>query len=122
MIPGSNLLKTALRVLGQQTVSYAAATGRATNAAGLWVTTYAAPIDIRGSFQPIDRDYYLQYGLDFTKTYAKWYDPNATIKDVQRDTSGDKITYAGSVYTALSSNDWKAPDGWNATLFVRVPS
>lgn len=122
MIPGSNLLRTALRIIGQQTIAYYQATGRVNNAAGLFVTTYADPVDIRGSFQPIDRAYYLQYGLDFTKTYAKWYDPNGAIHDVQRGTSGDKIVYAGSTYTALSNIDWKEPDGWTGTMFVRVPS
>jgi hypothetical protein len=122
MIPGSNLLKIALRVIAKQTVSYEAAISRTTNAAGLWVTSYAAPVPLSGSFQPIDRSYYLQYGLDFTKYYANWYDPSGTVKDVQRNTAGDRITYAGSKFTALSSTDWTAPDGWNGTLFVRVPT
>jgi hypothetical protein len=122
MIPGSNLLKTALRVISSQTVSYQEFTGRTTNAAGLKVSAYADAVDIRGSFQPVDRSYYLQLGLDFTKSYAKWYDPNATTRDIQRDTSGDRITYAGMTYNALSNNEWKAPDGWTGTMFVRVPS
>jgi hypothetical protein len=122
MIPGSNLLKTALRVIARQTVSYFEVLEVTKNAAGYKVTSYDDAKCLTGSFQPIDSRYYSQMGLDFTKSYAMWYDPNGTVRDVQRDKTGDKIVFCGSTYVALSNNEWKPVDGWNSTLFVKVPS
>lgn len=118
MIPGSNLLATALTVIAQQTVQYLAVTGRTTNAAGLDVSTYADPVDRRGSFQPVPRQYFAQMGLDYTKAYYTWYDPSGPVQDVARDTSGDRIIFNGLLFEAVSSNDWTPVDGWSGTLFV----
>lgn len=118
MIPGNNLLATALSVIASQTVQYIAVTGRTTNAAGLDVSAYATPVPRRGSFQPVPRQYFTQMGLDYTKAYYTWYDPVGPVQDVARDTSGDRIIFNGRVYEAMSSNDWTPVDGWSGTLFV----
>lgn len=118
MIPGSNLLGLALTVIGSQLVNYRAFTGRATNAAGLDVSTYAAGVPRRGSFQPVPRQYFAQMGLEYTKEYCNWYDPAAGIQDLGRDVSGDLIIFGGKTWEALSANDWSAVDGWSGVLFV----
>jgi len=115
-----NLLRLALTATGSQWVQYYAATGRETNAIGNLVTTYAQPVRISGSFQPVATSYYEQLGLDMTKSYSNWYDPNSTTRDIERDTTGDKIVFCGSTYIALSNNDWSCVDGWVGTLFIKV--
>lgn len=121
LVPGSNLLKLALTVIGSQLVQYQSFVSKETNAAGIKVPTYAAVVPLKGSFQPVARQYYNQMGLDFNKEYCNWYDPNATVNDLGRDRKGDRIIFAGKVFEALSSSDWKAVDGWNGTIFVRIP-
>jgi len=122
VIPGNNLLQMALTVIGAQTVGYRAFTGRTNNAAGKLVSTYAAAVPKRGSFQPIPRQYYAQMGLDFSKSYAMWYDPSGDTFALTRNTAGDLISFAGKNFEALSSTDWKAIDGWTGIMFVEVPT
>lgn len=122
MIPSSNLLKMAMRVIAKQRVAYYAVLEVTKNAAGYKVTNFDEPRCLEGSFQPVNTQYYAQMGLDFTKTYATWYDPNGTVNDIQRDTTGDKIVFCGGTYIALSNTEWKSVDGWNSTMFVKVPS
>jgi hypothetical protein len=120
MIPGSNLLKLALTVIAKQTVQYSAFLSRSTNAAGVDVPAFAAPVPITGSFQPVPRSYYVQLGLEFEKTYATWYDPQAAVNAIQRTRAGDRIDFGGTRYEALSQNDWRHVDGWTGTIFVRI--
>lgn len=119
MIPGSNLLNLALSVVGAQTLAYFAYTGRQTNAAGYDVTTYADPVDISGSFQPVPRAQYSNLGLDYQKTYWNFY-VSADVLDVARDVSGDQLAFEGLRYQCESITPWRAIDGWNAVLCVEI--
>lgn len=117
MIPGSNLLNMAFSVISQQTVTYLAATGRALNSVGQDVTSYAPPASLRGSFQPVPRRLYEQYGLDLQKTYYTFY-ASKDIIDIGRDVSCDQIIFENRVFQCESSNDWFAVDGWAGVLCV----
>lgn len=120
MIPGNNLMNLAFKCISKQKVKYYAVSGRTVNDIGNWVNAYSTPIIISGSFQPINTSYYQQLGLDSTKTYATWYDPKSTTRDIQRDTTGDKIVFACGEWICESNNDWACVDGWVGSLFVRV--
>lgn len=122
MIIGNNLLKLALKVTGYQQVKYFAVRGRVVNDLGVYVTEYNPPIYIKGNWQPINTQYVAQMGLDTTKNYATWYDPNSATRDINRDTTGDKVIFCGTTYIALSSNDWSCVDGWEGMVFVEVPN
>lgn len=117
MIPGSNLLNTALTVIAKQTVFYYRSLSRVQNDVGQWVTTYATGIKLQGSFQAIPKNLYQAYGLDLQKTYFTFYTSNP-VKDVARDTSPDIITYKGDRYQCESNNDWYKIDGWRGVLCV----
>lgn len=120
MIPGSNLLKTALTVIAPQTVAYYQTTGRSVNDIGEYVTAYAAPVNINGSFQAVPRSVYEQYGLDFQKNYSIFY-TNSNLIDVQRNVSPDKIVFNSKDYICESANaDWFSVDGWKGILCVLV--
>lgn len=119
MIPGTNLLDAALTVITGQVVTYYQFTGRATNAIGYDVNTYAAGVALEGSFQPVPRRLYEQYGLDLQKDYATFYAP-VNILDVGRDVAGDQIVFNDLRYQCESTNDWYAQDGWVGVLCVLI--
>lgn len=119
MIPGSNLLAQAGTVIAFQTVDYLAATGRTLDAAGVWVTTYAAPTPVRGSFQSINTNLYERLGLDYQKSYRNFYSVDP-VYGTTRDRSGDRVQFFGRTYEAVGGSDWRAQDGWQGTLFVDV--
>jgi hypothetical protein len=120
-VPGSNLLKIALGVIKSQIIAYYLATGRTTNSVGQYVTTYADPQNIRGSFQAVPRNLYQAYGLDFQKNYYTFYTLNNII-DLQRDVSNDQIVFNGQRFQCESNNDWFAVDGWKGVLCCLIKS
>lgn len=118
-IPGANLLALAHTVIGFQTVKHYVETSRTNNAIGQFVTAFADPVDIQGSFQPVPRQKYAEMGLDATKIYATFYS-STPIADVDRNRSGDQLEFDGKRWEIAGTNDWTAIDGWNGVLVVRV--
>lgn len=119
MIPGSNLLDLALSVISPQQVEYQQFLGRALNENGIEVATYATPITISGSLQPVPRRLYEQYGLNIDKTYYTLY-TSGVIQDVTRNVSGDQMIYGGKTFTAESQNEWTPIDGWTGVFWVQT--
>jgi len=116
-----NLLAIALRTQGRQTVLYRRWMGRAPNAAGLLVDTFAAGVRLQGSFQPLSRERVAFQGLDTSKSWATFFAPGG-YRPVERGAGADKFNYAGREYTAQGKADWLAQDGWNAVLLVDTGS
>lgn len=116
-IPGQNLLNMCLTVIQQQTIQYYQDTGRTLNAIGQDVTTYASPINLVGSWQPVPRKLYIVYGLDLQKDYFTFYTSN-NLLDITRDVSGDQVAFKGRRYQVESDNDWYQLDGWKGVLCV----
>lgn len=115
MIPGSNLLRQALTVIARQSLYYYQATGRTVNDIGQQVTTYAARQLVYGSFQPVPKNLYQQFGLDLQKQYFIFYSLNDVI-DVRRDVSNDQLQFNGQRFQCESSTEWYALDGWKGVL------
>ena len=118
-VPGSNLLNMAFRIIAKQSITYYQYTGRALNDIGEDVTQYAPARQIPGSFQPVPRQLYESYGLDFQKSYFTFYTSNGLL-DVQRDVSGDQIAFQGHRYQCESNNEWFGLDGWVGVLCVEI--
>lgn len=118
-IPGVNLLNMALTIINGAAITYYSMIGRTSNAVGQFVTTYADGVIITGSFQPVPRNLYEQYGLDLQKTYYTFYTSN-NLLDVLRNVSGDQIAFLGKRYQCESANDWFALDGWKGVLCVLI--
>lgn len=116
---GTNLLNVAAGLIGVQVVAWRRFTGRAPNAAGIQVDTYAASVDVEGSFQPVPATLLQQLGLDMTKNYATFY-ASRDFGDPDRDKAGDLLTYAGLTYKVISKNPWYAQDGWESVMCVQV--
>ncbi len=121
MIPGSNLLKTALSVIAKQTVSYYVNTGRSNNDIGMFVPTYAAPISLGGSLQPVPKNKYEEYGLDFARSYFTFY-ASQNVIDLNRDISGDYFIFQNRRFQCESKTNWFGIDGWDGVLCVEIPN
>lgn len=119
MIPGSNLLNVALRTIAEQTVSYSVYLTRGANEIGQLVSTYDTPVALKGSFQAVPRDLYGQYGLDLSKYYARFFISKNALP-VDRNVSGDQVTYSNRVFKVESETDWYTMDGWAELLLVKI--
>lgn len=119
MIPGMNLLATALTVIAPQQIVLYRAIGRTQNAVGQWVTQYAPGVPVEGSWQAVDRNKYEQLGLDLSKSYFNFY-TRETITAIQPNESPDICERDGRKYSAVSETPWNNIDGWQGTLFVDI--
>lgn len=118
-IPGQNLLNMALTVIAKQPMRYYRALGRTLNSVGQDITQYAPVQTIYGSWQPVPRRLYEQFGLDLQKDYFILYTSNNVI-DITRDVSGDQLAFDGQRYQCESNTEWFHLDGWNGILCVHL--
>lgn len=121
MIPGSNLLKMAFSIIAKSTVLYYKYNSRTLNDVGQYISVYDVPQQLKGSLQAVPRDFYQQFGLDFTKSYFTFY-ASTDFLDVQRNVSGDQIEFNGVRYQCESTVDWFEIDNWDAVLCIKVDS
>jgi hypothetical protein len=121
MIPGSNLLKLANRLISFQTIKYYPADGRTLNAARQYVPTFGPAFNMKASVQAVDRNSYANMGLDFNSLYVQVY-AELNMIDLQRDSSGDRFVYNGSIYAMSKGQNWFAQDGWATCLAIRIGS
>lgn len=121
MIPGQNLLKMAMTIIGKQTFLYFAYLSRQINSLGYYVCTYAAAVHVQGSVQPVPRTLYAALGLDFQKDYFNFFVPQ-DIYDVSRDVAGDQFKFQGKNFQCVSKTSWYGVDGWDQILCVAVPN
>lgn len=119
MIPGANLLGLALSVIGTQTATWHRAASRAQNDAGQWVTIYATPVNVRGSWQSVERTKYQALGLDLAKAYFNFYSP-APIQGLGRGTSPDLLDFNGRRHEVVNGLDWVPQNGWRGVMVVDV--
>ncbi len=119
MIPGANVLNMAFRIIAQEGVVYYRDLGRIQNVVGQDITQYDTGIKMLGSFQPVPRNLYTVYGLDFQKSYYTFYTSN-NLLDVTREISGDQIAFNGQRYQCESANDWFMIDGWKGVLCIHI--
>lgn len=118
MIPGSNLLRQALSMIGSQAVTYYADAGRTTTATGRDVTYFQEGVAVtEGSVQAVPRTRYESLGLDFSRNYVTWFVPQNVI-GLGRNVSGDNIEFNGRRYDIETMTNWYAQDGWVECLCV----
>jgi hypothetical protein len=116
---GGNLLNLALKVIPKQTVLYSQFTGRTTNSIGLDVISFAAAVNVTGSFQPVPREKIENMGLDYNKSYCNFY-TSTPLADLMRDTAGDRFVFGGRTYQVMSNIDWTNVDAWLCSLAVAI--
>ena len=119
MIPGSNLLGMALRYIQPQALQLRAFVSRADNAAGDTVATFAPPVGISGSMQPVDNKLYQALGLNLAKKYWTLY----VFGDVQptaRDRDGDLVIFGGVTCQCESERNWSSVGEYRKIICVEV--
>lgn len=121
LVPGSNLLALAMGPIARQTLQHRAFVSRSTNAAGDFVSVFADPVSITGSFQAIDKALYQQLGLNLSKNYSRLY-TQADVRPLERDREGDVVIFAGKLWQCEDAQDWRSVDGWRRLLCVEVPN
>lgn len=119
MIPGSNLLLQAGRLIRFSPIDYYAFDSRSINAARQWVATFTRIPDVYASVQAVQRNSYVQYGLDLQKNYVKVYAARNII-DLARDSSGDRFIYDGRLFQLESQYTWFKEDGWDKCIAVDI--
>ena len=119
MIPGSNILNMALSVIAKTSFNYYAFSSRFKQPNGVYLPTYAPPVALQGSVQPVPRELYQEYGLDFNKYYQNVF-VSQNVVDVARDVSGDMVQIQGQMYQCESITPWYGIDGWVQILVVKV--
>lgn len=119
MIPGSNLLNQALRIIRPTTVDYYQFLGRTNNSVGLLVSNYAPAESVTASVQAVKRAQYQYMGLDYNKRYIMIW-ATTDLQDLFRDRSGDQIGYNGQRWELMNEEDWTDIDNWNGVLAVQV--
>lgn len=119
MIPGSNLLKAAFKIIAKNTVQYYRNTGRTASTVGTYVAAYASPVAMQGSVQAVPRSRYAELELDLSKDYITFYTMN-NILGLEREVAGDKLVWNGREYACESPDDWYAQDGWMGVLCIDV--
>ena len=123
MIPGMNLLATALTVIAPQTVQWFQFDHVTTGPTGLDTATYYGPVTLtRGSVQPVDRSRYSELGLDWQKSYVEWFvtpqDPLPITRNP--DGNGDAMEWNGRRFAVIGDSPWFALDKWTALLCVDI--
>ena len=120
-IPGANLFGIAARVIATQTLSHRAFISRELNDAGDWESTFASPVDIQGSFQPVNKRLYQTLGLNLSKNYGMLY-TSAVVLPTTTDREGDLLDFAGKTWQCESDQNWAAIDGFTKMLCVETPA
>lgn len=119
LVPGSNLLNLAARAINMQAPQVQPFTGRTKNAAGVFAPQYGPAAAVVGSVQPVSRTAYQALGLDLSRYYVVLY-TSQRLRVIERDQSGDRVTYGGRQFEAQSDMDWSNQDGWSSYLCVEV--
>lgn len=119
IVPGSNLLKIANRLIRFQSVQYMKAKARTLNDARQWVPEFEAAFPLKCSVQAVDRNSYGAMGLDFNAQYVNIF-ASLNLIDLERDSSGDRFIYNGWVYQMSKGQNWHSQDGWATCLATRT--
>jgi len=120
-VPGSNILRQAMRQIASQTLIYKAYVSRSKTSIGTYVSEYATPVSVKGSIQPVPRTLMEILGLDMQKHYVNIFVPQRVV-DIHRDVSSDLFLFNDDIFQALSITKWVTVDGWNQVLCVEVPN
>lgn len=119
MIPGANLLASALTVIRPQAVQFYKATGRTRNAQGRETVVYAEVRTLYGSFQPLSAARVAQMGLDAGKDYATFY-AQTPFASASRQGPADALEFNGRRYEVQDVTSWFAQDGWDGVVAVDI--
>ena len=118
--PGSNILTDAFAAIETLQCKYVPWKTRSLNEVGQWISLYGTAVDVEASVQAVDRDMYVEQGLDFQKDYVQIYS-SVDASNIDRNTTGDRfILPDGKMYQIESTRTWFLMDGWMCALCIKV--
>ena len=113
-----NLFNLATTVIPPETAQYIEFKGNTVNEIGLSVPTYAEPVEIKASIQPVGDSSYKDLGLDFQKEYYTVYS-NQRMHGLNEQSQPDKLYFHGKDFIVQKTCYWNEYDGWGYVLAVR---
>ena len=116
MLP--NLFEMATKVIPPETIQYYHFTGDEINSIGKSVPTYADPIDVKASVQPVGDDFYKALGLDFQKEYYYVYS-NQRMYGINEQNQPDCVAFHGHTYMVHKNCHWDEYNGWGYVMVVK---
>lgn len=119
MIPGSNLLSTALTVIKKDKFNLYRYQSASVNEVGMRVPVYAEAIVETGSVQAVPRNVMQQLGLEWQKRHIQVW-TTMDVNDLRRGDNPDQVGFKGRRYDVIGETDWHPIDGWNSFMAVDV--
>ena len=120
LVPGGNILEDAFAAIGTLTCKYIPWKTRSINEVGQWASLYGTAVDVEVSIQAVDREMYVELGLDFQKDYLTIY-AMVDATNIDRNTTGDRFVLPdGKTYQIESIRSWFLMDGWMCALCIKV--
>lgn len=121
MIPGMNLLQTAMQVITPTSgVAVKAYLGEGENDFGSTVVQYADAVPLFNcSVQPVKKEQIQVLGLAVNKNYiGVWTTTNS--EGAYRGRQNDIILWNGKSWEVMPEEDWMVQDGWTHILAVQL--
>lgn len=115
-----NVLKTALKIIPKQTITYRKFIRRAPNKLGILVNTYDEPISVNGSIQPADADTLYKLGIANTGDIFICYLHSDVVSIANIESNDIIINARGDVFNIFRSDRWYdyPSQDWNR-IFLR---
>lgn len=113
------ILNLALSVVPRQEARLYRWHGRKTNAVGLDVDVFAAPVPLTGSIQPVDRSRYAFMGLDAARSYIAIYS-STRAEALTRTANPDQVEYLDRRYRIMNAADWQVPANYSGLMAVDI--
>lgn len=118
-IPGANLYKLATRLIKPQPILFYKYKGRGLDKQRNWVAMYEDPVHMTASVQAIERNQYIEMGLEWQKNYVKIWAP-LDMTDIDRNSSGDLFKFGNRWFKLEDETPWFVQDGWASCLAVEI--
>lgn len=118
LVPGSNVLKIAMRYLGNQTVKIKPYRETVITDDGRMIPQFDDEIIITGSWQPLNLTTKKFLEIELSQDAANFF-TNHPLFSIDRDRASDVAFYNGATWRIRSVTDWQSQDGWKQVLLYR---
>lgn len=119
----SNLLTRALQSIPQQQVDYLAFVENSLMRDGSLAPTFAPPIALLGSFQPVTSTQKLALGLSLKSNYVRFFVAADLLTISSNHANGranDRIAYQNRTYDITGETDWFYQNGWKELFLTEI--
>lgn len=119
MVIGFNVLEAALNAIGRDGFSYLKFEGQQAGPSGFKRQTFAAPVVVLGSVQPMNSKDVMDRGLTDTESYIVARG-SLTFLEGGRDVSSDQVEFSGDKYQVISVAPWNGQNGWSMAVCQKI--